>query len=104
MVSFEVAAVLVRGIAKSFDKCERENRTRPIDVGIAERQHLHYTNLLANYVGRVQTIAPDNGFPDCVFLEDCIVILNSELAILTRPGDTSRGTAGKIRHSADQVG
>lgn len=62
---------------------------KPVDVGLARRQHAGYVAALESAGWRVQQVeeAPDH--PDSVFVEDTVVVVDS-VAVLTRPGAPER--------------
>jgi dimethylargininase len=62
---------------------------RPVDVGLATRQYAAYVAALEAAGRRVQPVAPADGRPDAVFVEDTVVVCDG-LAVLTRPGAPQR--------------
>lgn len=89
-MSFHVASVWVRGVPQSFTDGERTDRTLLLNVDAARRQHLAYTECLVEHIGRVEAFPADVNYPDCPFVEDGIVVLTHDLAVLTRSGAPSR--------------
>jgi dimethylargininase len=81
---------LLRPVSAAMARCELTHlaRTR-IDVALARRQHEQYAAALAGLGCQVVTLAPEPELPDSVFVEDTAIVLD-EIAILTRPGATSR--------------
>jgi dimethylargininase len=69
-----------------------------IDVPLAVHQHREYEERLADLGCRVQRLPPTPELPDSVFVEDVAVVLD-ELAIITRPGASSR--ASETRTAAE---
>ena len=61
----------------------------PIDVELAQRQHLRYMRALAECGVAVTTLPADEACPDCVFVEDTAVVIG-RTAVVTRPGAPSR--------------
>jgi dimethylargininase len=61
----------------------------PIDVRLAQRQHLYYIRALAECGVAVTTLPADEACPDCVFIEDTAVVID-RTALVTRPGAPSR--------------
>lgn len=61
----------------------------PIDVVLAQRQHLYYVRALAECGVAVTTLPSDEACPDCVFIEDTAVVIG-RTALITRPGAPSR--------------
>jgi dimethylargininase len=79
---------LTRGIPASFTRA-LSARPAPIDVDIARNQHAAYCAALEACGAAVTRLAPDEEYPDCVFVEDTAVIAEG-IAIITRPGALSR--------------
>jgi dimethylargininase len=61
----------------------------PVDLGLALRQHEEYAAALAGCGWTVRYVAPADGCPDSVFVEDTVVVCG-DLAVLTRPGAAQR--------------
>jgi len=62
---------------------------RPVDVGVARRQHAGYVAALAGNGWRPQPVPVEDEHPDAVFVEDTVVVVE-DLAVLTRPGAPAR--------------
>jgi dimethylargininase len=81
---------LIRPVSAAMARCELTHLARtPIDVELAQRQHEQYAVALARLGCQVAALEPAHELPDSVFVEDTAVVLD-EIAILTRPGATSR--------------
>lgn len=81
---------LTRDISPAIDRCELTHVTRaPIDLAAARAQHDEYEYRLRELGCTVHRLEADPAMPDCVFIEDIAVVLD-ELAVITRPGATSR--------------
>jgi dimethylargininase len=81
---------ITRKVSPSIGDCELTYLGRePIDVGLAERQHLAYERCLADLGCSVASLPAEPGLPDSVFIEDVAIVLD-ELAVVTRPGAPSR--------------
>jgi len=77
-------------VSPAIGRCELSYLERePIDVGLAERQHLAYERCLADLGCAVTSLPSEPALPDSVFVEDTAVVLD-ELAVVTRPGAVSR--------------
>lgn len=77
-------------MSPAIGRCELSYLERePIDVGLAERQHLAYERCLADLGCAVTSLPSEPALPDSVFVEDTAVVLD-ELAVVTRPGAVSR--------------
>jgi dimethylargininase len=62
---------------------------RPVDIGLAGRQHDAYRAALAEVGWTVTEVPPADDHPDSVFVEDTVVVC-AGLAVLTRPGAEAR--------------
>ena len=62
---------------------------RPVDLALAREQHAAYVEVLHRLGVEVVWLPPLPAFPDGVFVEDTVVIVD-RLALLTRPGARSR--------------
>ncbi|KAG2486482.1 hypothetical protein HYH03_014786 [Edaphochlamys debaryana] len=62
----------------------------PISYEVASEQHDRYHELIHRLVPKVVDISADETCPDCVFVEDTVLVINSKHAIVTRPGAPSR--------------
>jgi dimethylargininase len=74
---------------------------RPVDIGLAGRQHDAYRAALAEVGWTVTEVPPADDHPDSVFVEDTVVVC-AGLAVLTRPGAEARvgeiaGTEAAVR-------
>jgi dimethylargininase len=86
----QIEWILVRKVSSQFEACEREQPTVPIDVQRAQEQHAAYVAALASSVPRLEWLRGEPDLPDCVFVEDTAVIIDADLAVITRPGAPSR--------------
>jgi len=81
---------ITRGVSDGITRCELTHLDRdPIDLGRAREQHGEYESALERLGYRLHQIPADPDLPDCVFVEDTALVLD-EVAVLTRPGATSR--------------
>lgn len=62
---------------------------RPVDLGLAERQHAAYAAAVAAAGWQVVALPAADELPDSVFVEDTVVVAG-DLAVVTRPGAPSR--------------
>ncbi|MEW6368681.1 MAG: arginine deiminase family protein [Acidobacteriota bacterium] len=85
------AAVLVRGVASTMQRCLREgpHEALPIDVDRARDQHAGYVRAVRSLGIEVHELPADDACPDCCFIEDTAVVLG-KAAVITRPGAASR--------------
>src|SRR5919106_517556 len=81
---------LTRAVSPNIEQCELTHRARvPIDAMVAARQHRLYEQCLAQLGCRIERLPEARELPDGVFVEDTAVVLD-EIAIIARPGATSR--------------
>jgi dimethylargininase len=81
---------IVRAPSPAISRCALTFlERRPIDFGLAIRQHEAYVTALEEAGLTVQILPPAADLPDAVFVEDTAVVLD-ECAVLTRPGIDSR--------------
>ncbi len=95
-----IERVVVRGVSSAFSRCERSDRTVPIDVDLARAQHGAYVAMLRR-VAQVIELPSSDLQPDCVFVEDTAVMLDDATAVLTRPGAASRH--GEVAATGDAL-
>jgi dimethylargininase len=70
-------------------ECEVSGVRQPMNVALAMRQHAEYRRVLAELGAHVVTLPALADQPDCVFVEDPVVVLD-EVAIIARMGAESR--------------
>jgi dimethylargininase len=81
---------ITREVSPSIGKCELSYLPRhEIDIEVARSQHLEYENVLKDMGCKIRRLSVEPNLPDSVFVEDTAIVLK-ELAIVTRPGATSR--------------
>jgi dimethylargininase len=81
---------VMRGVPSTLADCELSFRERQaIELDRAIAQHAAYAALLRSLGLDVVELPGDPAYPDCCFVEDVAVVLD-ELALLTRPGASSR--------------
>jgi dimethylargininase len=71
-----------------------------IDPELAQAQHTLYEAMVGALGAEVIHLDEDDAYPDCVFVEDTVVVLD-ELAVLTNPGADSR--MGEVDVMADAI-
>jgi len=85
---------LTRGVSPNLGDCELQDLTRQaIDIPRAIEQHRNYRNCLADLGAQILDIAADPLCPDCVFVEDPVVVVD-QVAVMTRMGVDSRRREG----------
>jgi dimethylargininase len=81
---------ITRPVSRSFANCELTYLARaPIDLALAEKQHEDYERALEAVGCAIHRLRAEPDLPDAVFVEDAAIVLD-ELAVLTRPGASSR--------------
>lgn len=89
-MNFPTTRALVRLPSRSLAACELVHLPRQhIDLALATRQHRNYVAALEAAGVTVATLPELPDLPDAVFLEDVVLLLD-EVAVLCRPGATSR--------------
>jgi dimethylargininase len=86
---------VTRGVSPTLASCELTWLERqPIDLELAIAQHQDYEQCLEDLGVRVISLPPLAEFPDGMFVEDPVFVVD-EVAILTRPGAASRRGEGE---------
>ena len=80
---------IVRGVPDSFADALVMGERPSIDVSRARDQHAAYTRFLTDNGYRLHMVPADEEYPDCPFVEDAAVALDT-VAVATRPGAASR--------------
>lgn len=81
---------ITRAISRAVEHCELTHQPRrPIDLTLARRQHAAYEQALRDAGCEVRQLPEQPDHPDSVFVEDTAIVLD-EVAVVTRPGATSR--------------
>ena len=81
---------ITRAVSRALEQCELSHMERSaIDVDLARRQHAAYEQALREAGYEVRQLAEEPDFPDSVFVEDNVIVLD-KVAVLTRPGAESR--------------
>lgn len=79
-----------RAVSPTLADCELTHLQRePLDVARAVREHSAYEALLTQLGATVRRLPAEPALPDAVFVEDTAIVLD-EIAVITRPGATSR--------------
>jgi dimethylargininase len=94
-------ALVRRPVERLGDGIVTHIERRAVDVGRAREQHAAYCAALRDSGWAVREVAPAPAYPDSVFVEDTVVVVD-DLAVLTRPGAEERrgevdGTAAVLR-------
>lgn len=81
---------ICRAVSPSFAQCELTHIERvPIDMDRVRAQHHAYVQTLQRLGLEVIALPAEPDLPDSVFVEDTAIVLD-EIAVMTRPGATSR--------------
>ena len=62
---------------------------RPVDAGLASRQHAAYVKTIADAGWAIREVPHADALPDSAFVEDTLVVCG-DLAVVTRPGAAER--------------
>jgi dimethylargininase len=94
---------ITRGVSSRLVECELSFREREqIDISRAQAQHAEYEAALAGLGARVVSLPALPNQPDCVFVEDPVVVLD-EIAVITRMGaETRRGESESLAKTVAQ--
>jgi dimethylargininase len=93
---------IVRGVSPTINRCELAFLDREeIDVARAVEQHRRYQDCLRELGVRVIELPAEAAYPDAVFVEDPIVVVD-EAAVMTRPGaESRRGEAASLARAIE---
>ena len=81
---------LIRGVAGTYDRCIRPHGgDTPIDVALARRQHDSYCAAVTGLGFETVRLDADDSYPDCCFVEDTAVVVDS-VAVFCEMGAPSR--------------
>jgi dimethylargininase len=81
---------MVRAPASTLAKGQLTHlKRKPVRYSVAQEQWLAYVAALEAEGFRIRHIDADDAFPDCVFIEDTVVMLG-QVAVVTSPGAESR--------------
>ncbi len=81
---------ITRAVSRALERCELTHmERREIDLDLAREQHAAYAQALRDAGCEVRELSELPDFPDSVFVEDTVVVLD-KIAVLTRPGAPSR--------------
>jgi dimethylargininase len=90
-----VRIAITRGISPNLERCELSHlERRSIDLDLARSQHRDYETCLETLGCSINHLPTEPELPDCVFVEDTCVVLDT-LAIITRIGADSRRLEGQ---------
>nr|CAH17923.1 dimethylarginine dimethylaminohydrolase [Suberites domuncula] len=103
---FTYTKAVVCGIPASLPATalRMEETDEPVDLGKARQQHEDYLQVLTELVGEVHVIPTDERYPDCVFVEDPVVVCG-DTALITIPGHESRrGETVAMKEAMEKIG
>lgn len=86
---FPVPRAVVREVPESFANALTMGERPVLDVARAREQHRAYQEMLAGAGYEVSMVPADEDCPDCPFIEDTAVVLDT-FAVITRPGASER--------------
>jgi len=83
LVCSDIPNTLINGLSQSSDH-------EPVNLQLAREQHQNYINYLKDNANiKLIYINPNDSYPDCVFVEDCVISLDNKI-LITNPGAESR--------------
>ena len=86
----EMLTAITRAVSPTIAACELTYREREfIDIARAREQHRAYETCLAELGVEVISLPAEAEYPDAVFVEDPVIVLD-EIAVMTRLGAPSR--------------
>jgi dimethylargininase len=86
----EMWKAITREVSPALNRCELTHLERqPIDIGRAVEEHHAYQDCLRELGLDVTTLPAEPDYPDAIFVEDPVVVLD-EVAIIARMGAESR--------------
>lgn len=102
-----VSDSFAEAISEHYSKSQPDSDNSPISVSLAKSQHENYIKKLQSFlepsVSNITIIPPNNKYPDCVFVEDCVVCIENS-ALILRPGALSReGEAKAMKETIQQL-
>jgi dimethylargininase len=80
----------VRAPTPAYARCLRQHGGTDPDAALAVQQHQGYVAALREAGITVEVLPPEDALPDACFVEDAAVILDTDTAVLSRPGAVSR--------------
>jgi dimethylargininase len=91
---------IVRGVADTLDGCIRPpGSVDPIDIPLARRQHAAYVEALSRLGLEVHSIAADDRYPDCCFVEDPAVIAGDAALVCRSAAPARRGEEVEVERA-----
>ena len=90
LIGMKPAIAYTRAVPAGIARCELTHLARtPINVSVAQQQHEQYETALRQAGLDVRRLTTRDDLGDSVFVEDTAVVVD-ELAVITRPGASSR--------------
>ena len=98
--------VITRGLPNSFSRCQREDLSGEVNVERARAEHAKYVEALSMNpsVGNVIHLSADEDYPDCVFVEDTVVLYSNQAVITRSAAETRVGEGDPIANALKQLG
>lgn len=97
-----VTTAVVREVPSTFAHCIRSDPRESIDVGLARTQHDAYCDALTRCGVDLVRIAADDGFPDCCFVEDPVLVVDDILVVPNVGAPSRRGESEAVRAALGQ--
>jgi dimethylargininase len=88
---------IIRRVPDTLDKCGLEFRSRQsINVVQARAQQSNYVKTLKRFGFQAVTLAGDNRYPDCCYVEDTAIVTESVAVIMSLGSRTRKGEEERI--------
>jgi dimethylargininase len=106
---FKFTKALVSGVPQTLPasalRLENSVKSNPVNLELAIKQQEEYVSILQEKVGlEIIRVKVNDEYPDCVFVEDPVVLVN-DTALLTTPGHVSRqGETKAIKEALEPLG
>lgn len=78
--------------------------SEPIDIDRARQQHANYVQQLSKLIPNVVAVPSDDHFPDQVFVEDPVVVLDGTALLSHMEPPTRTGESGPMRAVLERLG
>jgi dimethylargininase len=104
-MSYQRRYALVRPLPRTFSLALQQSPA-PIDVDRAHAQHERYTEVLRSLVGQLIVVPADERYPDCCFIEDTAILVESTAVIARIGAESRRGESSavySVLHKLQQI-
>lgn len=103
MSKFQYKTVIMRNVCDTLAEYALRMDECQVDIKKVKEQHNNYKQALSSLGLRVLLMETDEKLPDCVFVEDVVVVVGNK-AIITNPGHpTRRGETIEMRKTLEKI-